>query len=144
MSLGLSAIFLPFPFCLLPFAFHSGTAFLRVEERQSLESLSQNPIGRQSEPLIEQGGVDAAEVDRPLQVAVDQLAESGRLTDETGPDLRPRDEYRARRAVIGAERTIFSGPPPEFAEGQQQDAVGLLRRRQVIQECADGPGEIAE
>jgi hypothetical protein len=114
-----------------------------LQKRQVLESLSEDRLGGKSEPLIEERGVDPAEVDRPFQIAVDQLAESGRLADKTGLDLRPRDEHGTGGPVVGTKRTIFSGPPTELAEREQHDAIGLVRGRQVIQEGAEKGGDRA-
>ena len=118
-----------------------------IQERHVLESLSEYFLGGKSEPLIEEGGVDPAEVDRPLQITVDQLAESGRLADKTGTDLRPRKEDWPGDPVIGTKGTIFSGPPTEFAEREQYDAIGFFRGRsgRPIGKGADGyAGKISQ
>ena len=115
-----------------------------LQHRKGLESLPQDRFRRQSQPPVEQRGVDAAEVDRPFQVAVDQLAEPGRFADQAGLGLRAGEEDRPRRPVIRAERSVLGGAPAELAEGQEQHAIGQPGGGQVVQEGADGPREVAE
>ena len=112
-----------------------------LQHRKGLESLPQDRFRRHSQPPVEQRGVDAAEVDRPFQVAIDQLAEPGRFADQAGLGLRAGEEDRPRRPVIRAKRSVLGGAPAEFAEGQEQHAIGQLGGGQVVQEGADGPAK---
>src|SRR5262245_55284382 len=57
-----------------------------LEQRNEIESSTEGTGRRQGQPTLEERGVDAAEVDLHLQVAILEVEEVRRLADEAGPD----------------------------------------------------------
>ena len=93
---------------------------------------------------FEQRRIDAPEVDRPLEVAILQVAEQRRFADKTGLHARPGEEDRTGRAVVGAKRPILIGSAAELAKGHDDDPVGQFRCAQVVEERTDSAGKLAQ
>ena len=64
--------------------------------------------------LVQQLGVDVAEVGRDLEVPVVQVRQRRRSTVEAAFDRAPGDEYRAGCAVVGALRGVCRDSAAEF------------------------------
>src|ERR1700733_2624244 len=86
---------------------------LHLEHWQRVKLPAEDLERGEIEPLVEQRRIDAPEIDRPLEVAVLQIAEQRRFADKTGLYARPGEEDRTGRAVIGAERPVLIGPAAE-------------------------------
>ena len=95
-------------------------------------------MGGNAEPVFEDRGVDPAEVDDRLEVAVVEVGQARIGADQAGLDPRTGEEYRARGAVVGPCRAILSYPAAELAEAEHQDAVGQLRVGEVVEEGLEG------
>src|SRR5262245_33660551 len=87
-----------------------------AEQRQLVEVAAGGGLARQPEPIFQDGGVDAAEVGRHLQVAVLQIEQLRRLADQPRLDAGAGQQYRPGGAVVGALRAVLLHPPPELAE----------------------------
>src|SRR5262249_32308262 len=74
---------------------------LRLHNGQVLEALAEDGRAGAGEPLVEDGGVDAAEVDGVLRVAVHQVAQVRVGAVHPGAHARPDQEHRRGRAVVG-------------------------------------------
>ena len=114
------------------------------EERQGFEGAAQGLLRCQAEPALQDGGIDAAEVHRHLQVAVDEIGEARVGPVQPRPDAWAGQEDRAGRAMVGPHRSVLGDPAAELAEDQHQDAVGQPRRLQVIEERPERRRELLQ
>ena len=79
-----------------------------------------------AEPLLEDRGVDGAEVGRRDQVAVavEAAGDAGELADLLAVDLRADQEPDPGRAVVGAGGGVLGGAAAELRPDLDQHAVG--------------------
>jgi hypothetical protein len=84
------------------------------EQGERLVAAPERRNGVDPQPIPQRGRVDAAEIHRPLQVAVHQVGQAGWGPCEARPDAGPGQEHRARGAVVGPERA--AGPYPHQGE----------------------------
>ena len=113
-------------------------------ETQGVEGTAQGLLRGQAEPALQDGGIDAAEVHRHLQVAVDQVGEARVGPVQPRPDAWAGQEDRPGRAVVGPHRAVLRDAAAELAEDQHQDPVGQPRRRQVIEERPERRRELLQ
>src|SRR5204862_4078210 len=77
-----------------------------------------------AEPLLEQRGVDPAEVGGRQEVAVVvELVDPRELADHLAADTRADQEARARCAVVGAA-VVLLGAAAELRPDERDDAIG--------------------
>ena len=81
---------------------------LRLEEGQRFELAAQDLLRVNRQPLLQQGGVDAAEVQVVLQVTAIQISEAGHLPPKATLDPGAREERHATGAVVGTAAGVLS------------------------------------
>ena len=86
------------------------------------------------QPLVEQGRVDAAEVDGVDRVAVLEAGQVGVRAVQAGLDGLAQEEDRGRGAVVGPAAAVLAQPPAELREDQHQHPLGFARILQVVEE----------
>ena len=86
------------------------------------------------EPAVEEGRVDAPEVDGVARVAVVQVSQVGVGAVQAGFYRTAQQEDGGRGAVVGAGAAVFIQAAAELGEDEHQHAVGFARFLQVVQE----------
>ena len=97
-------------------------------------------------PLLDHRAVDAAEVDRVLEVlAVQPVAGRDRrvLGVEPALDVLADDEGAAARTVVGT-RAVVLHPPPELGEDEDRDLIGGVVLAQVGHKVGQRAGHVAQ
>ena len=92
------------------------------QQRQVVGPPAEDGFGRESQPPVEERGIDPAEVDRPFQVAVNQVAEPGRQADQARLD-RSRDQLQVGRARAIGEATAIDSGDPAPRQGSHEDSL---------------------
>src|SRR5262249_36859982 len=123
--------YLPRPDCLSP---------CRAEDRKRSELRAKHTIARTAEPAVQERGIDPAEVDGVLRVAVGQVAQVGIGAVQPRLDPRSEQEHRGGGAVIGAAAGVLRKTTPELRKDQHQRPAGVSRLAQVVEE---GPQRVA-
>ena len=95
-------------------------------------------------PSVEERGIDPAEVDRPFQVAVHQVAEPGAWPTRPAFTFGPARNTGPAIPWSVPRYRLLGGAAAELAEGQQDHAVGAPRRRQFVEKRTNHPGEIRQ
>src|SRR5579875_1534986 len=99
-------------------------------------------FGGGTEPAIQYGGVDGAEIDGIFQIAVAvQAAQTGRLAIDALVNRLAQHEHGRRRAVIGAQTAVLLHTPPELRPGHDYYAIGLAVCVQVVIEGGQALGQ---
>ena len=99
------------------------SASSREKQRQGLEGAAQGFFRSQAQPILQDGRIDAAEVDRDSQVAVDQLGEARVGPEQPRPNARARREDRAGRSMVAPLRSVLGDAPAEFALERDQPRI---------------------
>src|SRR5262245_41333994 len=86
---------------------------------------AEDVLGLRVEPLFEDAGVDGAEVDVELEVAVVEVLEVGRLAVDAAFDAVPDDEHGRGGPVVSAIAAVLGDAAAKFGEGHDQDVVSL-------------------
>ena len=94
--------------------------------------------------MVEDGGIDLAEVDGHFEVTLVEIGERRMIADEAVTDGGAGEEDGAGGAVVGAGGAVFFDAAAEFAEGEDDDAVVEAGGFQIVQECFESAGEFAE
>ena len=74
----------------------------RPEERHAFEGSVQGSLGGESEPVFQDRRVNAAEVDRHFQIAVDQIGQARIRPDQSWLNVRASQKHRTGCAVVSA------------------------------------------
>src|SRR5207244_3296625 len=93
-------------------------------------------VGLDAEPLLEQRGVETAEVGGGPEVAVlvEPAGESRELADHRPAYGRAEQEAGAGGAVVGAARAVLLGAAPELGPDVHEHPVGQAARLEVALE----------
>ncbi len=117
---------------------------LAIKQRQGVERPAKRLLRSQAQPALQDGGIDAAEVHRDLEVVIDQIGEARVDPEQPRPDMGAGQEDRAGRPVVGPLRSVLRNSPAELAEGQHQDSVSQPRRGQVVEERPERRRELLQ
>src|SRR5262245_41672672 len=109
-----------------------------------IEFARQNRLTVTAEPLVEQRGVDAAEVDRVPEIAAVEVVELRVVADRPARDRRPGDEHARRGTMIGPAAAVLFHPPSELGEGHQYDPLIVLGFLELGEQLADGLTELPQ
>ena len=90
------------------------------------------------------GRINAAEVDRHFQIAVDQIGQARIRADQSWTEFRASQKNRAGCAVVCAGAPVLGDAPSEFAEGHHEHAIEQPRCGQVGVKRLEGAGEFIE
>lgn len=115
-----------------------------LDEGEWGELLAEDFLRVAGEPVVEQGGVDLAEVGAEAKVLIEREVEAGRRSVESAFDGVSEHEERSCRAVISAAAAVFVGATSEFGEGHGDDLIEQFGVRQVRLEGGDRLGEFLE
>src|SRR5262245_50428185 len=84
-----------------------GRSGLGLDQVEMLERAVEDHLAVAAQPLVEQGGVDAAEVGVIAQVARVEIGQARVLANQPALDRRPGDEQTRAGAVIGPLAAIL-------------------------------------
>src|SRR5437667_10529017 len=115
-------------------------ADLSSDHFQRLEFPSENRPAGGFEPLLQDGGVNRAEIDRIFQVSVQQLVrrQTRICSEQAGFDFAASDEHGRGGAVIGARVCVFRHAPAEFTEGHHHHTIEVALGFEVFNKCFNG------
>ena len=105
--------------------------------------MAQKGLAFGSQPAIQNGGVDLAEIGFVDDIAIGERGEVGRVTVEASLDPVSEKEDGGGGTVIGAGTAVFRDAPPKLAKGEDKNAAGVFLVAQVVAEGADGPMDMA-
>ena len=94
--------------------------------------------------MLEHGGIDAAEVDVRLQVAVLEIGQAGSRADQAAANGAADQEHRRGRAVVRPVGGVLGDAPAELAEDQDGRAVRQTRTLQVGLERPQRAGQLLQ
>src|SRR6516162_1979003 len=111
---------------------------LSPKHAQRLERLTQHSCRVSAEPLLDQRGVDLAEVGRGFEVSLEhEVVEAWRLAVHPALDGASDDEVHLCGAVIGAEARVLRHTPAELAVYVHDDIVGASDAPHLLEETGD-------
>ena len=99
---------------------------------------------RDSQPPVEERGVNAAEVDGVDGFAVLRTRRVGMGAVQAAVDGPTEQEDRARGAVVGPAAAVLAQPPAELGEDQDHDPLRLAGLLQVVEERLERRPQLAE
>src|SRR5581483_9208162 len=101
-----------------------GALSYEVKARQLL-GVGEDAVGVDVEPVLEQRGVDRAEVDGVLEVpvTVEAAGKPGELADHLVPHVGAHQEADAGGTVVGPVRVVLLGAASELAPQKRHDAA---------------------
>src|SRR5438046_1490262 len=111
------------PFTLLthPAAYAARLASSLLREQFHVVELAvQHAAAVAAEPLVEERGVDAAEIEVELEVAVVEVAEARVVADRAGFHRGAGDEQTRGCPVVGTLAAVLLHAAAELGEGQQE------------------------
>src|SRR4051812_9477623 len=87
-----------------------GRAAFSSQHWQHRELPAEDWLAWRLQPLLQNRGVDTAEIDAPLEIARVQVRQRRMTPDDARPQLRANEEHRRRGAVIGAAAGVLLDP----------------------------------
>src|SRR2546421_5168092 len=102
------------------------------------EGFTKNWSAWHAEPVLQDGGVEAAEVGGKFQVTLAiKIGEAGVGAEQAGFDSSAGEEQWGSGAVVGALAGVLVQPPAELAESHQHRPLPVALLVQVAHERAD-------
>lgn len=86
----------------------------RLHKPQRFEFPTQNLFGRNLEPVVEQRGIDRAEVGCELEVSVGEVGQARMRSVKSPLSCRSQREQHRCRAVISSEAPVLRNTSTEF------------------------------
>src|ERR1700730_5564886 len=117
---------------------------LRGEYRGGLKNLAEHVFAGNSQPTIENGSVNLAEIYLVLEVSKLQLGQIGVAANRPGFDLSPNQKDRGRRAVVCTMAGVFGSATAEFGKRHEKQSVLVTAGSHVLVKGCDGVGELLE
>ena len=111
---------------------------LRSEDVDRFELIKKDRLWIASEPMLQGGCVDLAEVDVELQVAVFEFFQVGGTSDGARFDGGSGEEHWTSGTVVGSFARVLFDASAKFTEGHHGDAICLLLVLNVIQKRLHG------
>ena len=96
------------------------------------------------EPLVQQRGVDAAEVGVHPQVTVVGVGEAGVLAVDAALDRAADQKHDAGRAVVSARRAVLFDAPTELGKGHGDDIIGPALGFEIGVKGTQAVGKVSE
>src|SRR6266542_4129742 len=115
-----------------------------AEDGERSELLAEDGLARTTEPVVKERGIDAAEVDRVLRVAVSKVTQIRIRAVQPRLDARTKQEHRGGSAVISPTAGVLRKTTPELRKDQHQHAARVTRLAQVVDEGAQRVADFAE
>lgn len=112
----------------------AGTPALGFEQLDGFELILDYFFALYPKPLIEDDGIDAAEVSVVLEIAIIESIQAGMIADEACLHFAADQEDGCRRSVIGAHAAIFFDSAPKLREGEDEHSLLLAASFEVLVE----------
>ena len=97
-----------------------------------------------SEPLVEYGRVDLAEVGVEFDVSVLKVVQAGVFADQARCDSVSSEEYWGGGSVVGAFAGVFPEASAELAERHGQNSVAVAVFVEVVDERVECSAEFSQ
>ena len=114
------------------------------EYRGGLENLAQHVFAGNSQPSIENGSVNLAEIDLVLEISKLQLGQIGVAANRPGFDLSPYQKDRGRRAVVGTMAGVLCCTTAEFGKRHEKQAVLVTAGSHILVKGCHGVAELLQ
>ena len=110
------------------------TPALGFEQLDGFELILDYFFALHPKPLIEDDGIDAAEVGVVLEIAIIESIKTGMIADKAWLHFATDKEDGCRRSMVGAHAAIFFDPSPKLGEGEDEHSLFLAAGFEVLVE----------